>query len=76
VGWQTVAYEYENSYLFHKFLLWASTNGNIYFSLKEKLNDGWKWFAGDASHKLITDQKLTEYGSESSALVHIFHAMN
>ena len=67
MSWQTISYEYENSYLFHKFLLWASTNGNIYFSIKDKSTDSWQYFSGDASHSLITGQKLTAYSSQAQA---------
>ena len=63
-----IDYEFAIAHLFHKQILWISTNCNCYFGMKLNINDYWSYWAGNASHALATVQLLSYYGnSEISA---------
>jgi len=62
--------QYESSivaYDVDRILLWLSANTHCYFAIKASLTGSWTYFAGDVNHKLVTDSKLTNYGTAEVA---------
>ena len=58
--------QYESSVIAYdvdRILLWLSANTHCYFATKATLTGDWTYFAGNSSHKLATDSKLTSYGT-------------
>ena len=48
-------------------LLWLDTDCDIYFAMRDKATDSWRYFAGNVSHGLDAGRKMTEYASEANA---------
>jgi len=67
MSWEHIEYGYATAHLFHKMLMWANKNCNIYFSLKLNSDDSWIYYSGNASHALETGLKLTLASTEAEA---------
>lgn len=68
MSWGYVQYDYPNSILLHKFVIWLDKAANVYFAIKENDSDDWAYYAcADTGRELATGKKLTLCGSESEA---------
>lgn len=63
MAWQYIQYQYPVVYNFEKMIVWADSEFECYFALRERADDTWTYYAGTALNELDTGKKLINYGS-------------
>ena len=67
MAYKYVEYSYPVTHVFEKHILYPNQNCKVYFAMKKEYEDGWTYFAGNATNTLNSGKKLTKYTTEADA---------